>query len=390
MAIPTEYRPGFAKARLLDAGLAERYVHHTLIGDPLADAVIAACQETPEGQQRQWLQAGVEHGPAAIPDAPPALRDFFAEAERVPPWFDPALTRAGCRAFHGHSEMFIGAFVGAVLIEGFSTLISKSFSITGRLVDQGTRRLKQNNRHLAEIFLPGGLERDGDGWKLSVRIRLMHARVRFMLARSEEWDSAAWGVPLSAAHIGFATAAFSGLLLARARMLGVALTAEERQSFMLVWRYSGHLMGVEPALQAATEAEAMQLHRIGALCEPPPDIEAILLANGLINSAPIVAGITDPAERRALVRRIYTVSRALIGRELADQLRFPPARGFGTLALLRWRNRLDHWLRGAIPALDRRRRAGQFERMLDLSFHGAAEISYRLPRHLHAEKDAPP
>lgn len=73
----------------------------------------------------------------------------------------PALTRAGCRAFHGHSEMFIGAFVRVALIEGFSTLISKSFSITGRLVDQGTGRLKQNNRHLSGIVIPGGLERRG-------------------------------------------------------------------------------------------------------------------------------------------------------------------------------------------------------------------------------------
>jgi hypothetical protein len=390
MLIPTEYRAGFAAARAQDAEMAERYVRHTQLGDPPADAVMAALAGAPGGQQSAWLKAGLEGGPDAIPDAPEALRALLAEAQRIPDWFDPALTRAGCRAFHGHSEMFIGAFVGAVLIEGFSTLISKSFSITGRLVDQGTRRLKQNNRHLAEIFIPGGLERGGDGWMLSVRIRLMHARVRHLLRDSEDWDAAAWGAPLSSAHIGFATAAFSGLLLKRARMLGVSLSAEEARSFMLVWRYSGHLMGVHPELQAATEAEALRLQRIGWLCEPPPDLESILLANGLINAAPIVAGITDPAERRALVRRIYTVSRALIGDELADQLRYPRIGGFGTLTALRWRNRLDQALRRLIPAFDRRRRAGQFGRMLDLSFDGQGEMSYRLPHHLHAEKDRQP
>ena len=55
--------------------------------------------------------------------------------------------------------MFIGAFVGAVLIEGFATLISKSFAITGRVLDQGVRRLQQNNAHLLEIFLPQGMAR---------------------------------------------------------------------------------------------------------------------------------------------------------------------------------------------------------------------------------------
>lgn len=390
MLIPTEYRAGFAKAQPLDAEMAGRYVRHTLKGDAPADAVMAALDGVPAEQQREWLRLGLERGPATITEAPEALRALLAEAERVPDWFDPALTRAGCRAFHGHSEMFIGAFVGAVLIEGFSTLISKSFSITGRLVDQGTRRLKQNNRHLSEIFIPGGLDRGADGWKLSVRIRLMHARVRFLLERSEDWDAAAWGTPVSSAHVGYATAAFSGLLLKRARMLGVSLSAEEARSFMLVWRYSGHLMGVDPELQVATEEEALRLHRIGSICEPPPDLESILLANGLINAAPVVAGITDAAERRALVRRIYAISRALIGPTLADQLRYPPTRGFGALAVLRARNRLDQALRRFIPAFDRRRRAGQFGRMLGLSFEGDGELSYRLAHHVHAEKDHTP
>lgn len=386
-SIPLAYRAGHAQTRLLEPELADRFVHHTMVGDPLADAVCAAFEAVPREQQAAWLRDGIERGASAIPDAPAELHEFLHVSEQVPPWFDADATRAGCRAFHGHSEMFIGAFVGAVLIEGFATLISQSFSVTGRLVDQGTKRLKQNNRHLVEIFLPGGLDRSGDGWKLSVRIRLMHARVRWLLSRSGEWDADEVGVPLSAAHIGFATAAFSGLLLKRVAMLGIRLTPEERASFMLVWRYAGHLMGVPPALQAATEAEALALHRIGVACEPPPRLEAILLANGLINSAPIVAGITEPAARKRLAQRVYSVSRALIGDALADQLRYPPSRGFGVLTALRLTNRADQLARRLVPAWDSRRRAAQFARMMDLSFEDSSAISYRLPRFLHAEHD---
>lgn len=390
MDIPTAYRPGARLAEREDPATAALYLRHTTIGDPEADAAIAACHEAGAGRQAAWLKAGIESGPGAIPDAPAALRDLLADAARIPPWFDPDATRPGCRAFHGNSEMFIGAFVAGVLIEGFCTLISKSFAITGRLVDQGVRRLQQNNRHLVEIFLPGGLDRDGEGWTLSLRIRLMHARIRFLLDRSDEWDNAAWGRPLSAAHIGFATAAFSGLLLHRARQLGVALPEAERASVMLIWRRAGQLMGVPPALQCATEAEALRLHRIGALCEPPPELESILLANALVNSAPIVAGITEPAERRRTARFVYRVSRAMIGDGLADALRYPPGGGAATLLALRWRNRADRMLRRAIPALDRRRRAGQFLRMLDISFHEQGGTGYRLPAHLHAEKDRSP
>lgn len=389
MFVPTDYRDGFAVAQRIDPALATLYVRHTMVGDPVADAVLAEFLRHPGPQQRDWMKRGIEQGPSALTDAPDVVRAFFAEIERVPDWFDPAATGPGCRAFHRNSEMFLGAFVAAVLIEGFSTLISKSFSITGRLVDQGVRRLKQNNLHLVEIFLPGGLERQGEGWRLSVRIRLIHARIRHLLSQDEEWDTDAWGTPLSAAHIAYATAAFSGLLLERARALGVTLTDEECRSFMMIWRYSGHLMGVEPDLLFTDQASALHLQRIGALCEPPPDLESIILANGLINSAPVVAGIADPKARRALTRRIYGISRALIGDTLADQLRYPPGGTFGALATLRWTNRIERTLYRLVPALGARRRAGQFQRMLDVSFYDPSGISYRMPEQLHAEKDAP-
>lgn len=386
MIIPNDYAAGFVQARQQDPALAETYLRLTGQGDPLADSVMASIEGA---AARHWIDRGIEQGSAALDEAPEAFRAFFADAEHVPAWFDPAATRAGHRAFHGNSEMLIGAFVGAVLIEGFSTLISKSFAITGRVTDQGVRRLQQNNRHLVEIFMPGGLDRQGEGWKLSVRIRLMHARIRQLLSRSEEWEQAAWGVPLHAAHIGFATAAFSGQLLHHGRQLGLRFSAEEAASVMLIWRYAGHLMGVPPALQVATEAEARHLVRIGRLCEPPPQMEAIMMANSLINSAPLVAGITEPAARRNLARYVYRVSRALIGDAMADQLGYPKTSTFGVLPLLRLRNRADRVLRRLVPGLEQRRRASQFQRMLELSFFDRGRISYAMPGTLHAEHDRP-
>lgn len=386
-AMPTAYREGHAKAALIDREMADRYVAATHVGDPQADAVVAELSRHDPADAQRWIRQGMDGGAIALTDAPEIVRAFFEDIERTPPWFDAAQALPGCRAFHRNSEMFVGAFVAAVLIEGFSTLISQSFSITGRLVDQGARRLKQNNRQLVEIFMPGGLDRHGDGWKLSVRIRLVHARVRQLLDRAEEWDAAAWGHPLSAAHMAFATAAFSGLLLKRAGMLGVSLSEEESRSFMLVWRYAGHLMGVPSDLLFESEAEAVHLHRIGALCEPPPTLESIILANGLINSAPIVAGIAEPGPRRQLSRKIYRISRAMIGDDLADKLQYPAMRTTGTLAALRLTNGLERVLYRIAPALGARRRASQFQTMLNVSLYAEEGARYRLPEHVHAEKD---
>ena len=79
-----------------------------------------------------------------------------------------------------------------------------------------------------EIFIPGGMERHGDGWKLSVRLRLVHARVRLFLAESPDWDHAARGTLVIAAHTGFGIAAFSARLLHHMDRLGAHATPEKR------------------------------------------------------------------------------------------------------------------------------------------------------------------
>ena len=91
---------------------------------------------------------------------------------------------------------------------------------TGRLFEKGVWRLKQNNRQQLEIFWPGGLERQGEGWKLSVRVRFVHGQVRRLLSRSDDWDHDAWGTPISAAHLGYALACFSARSLIHSKALG--------------------------------------------------------------------------------------------------------------------------------------------------------------------------
>ena len=134
--------------------------------------------------------------------------------------------------------------------------------------EQGVRRLGQNNRHMMEIFLPGGMYRDGDGWKLSIRIRIIHARIRRLLSNAEDWETEAGGLPISAAHLGYAISAFSARLLKHMKSLGATYSDEEYASFMAVWRYSGHLMGIPATILFQDADEALKLYDLGHMCEP--------------------------------------------------------------------------------------------------------------------------
>lgn len=389
MDIPSEYTAGYEKARAIDPELASNYIAHTTIGDPEADEAIEQLSSLEPGEAARLIRAVMdEGGDDALRDAPPALADLVRSLENPPDWVDLPAFNPGIRMFHRNSRLVLGAFVGGVLVEGFSTTISRSFFITGRLRDQGVRRLKQNNRHMIELFIPGGMARSGDGWKLSVRVRLVHAQVRWLLNKSDEWDHEAWGMPLSSANMGFAITAFSARLVKHLRSLGAVFDAEERESFIAVWRYSGYLMGIPETILFRNEEEALRLFEIGKLCEPEPGVESSVMANSLVQSAPLVIGIEESAARRNLVKYVYSVSRALIGNELADQLQYPRTSTFGVLTWFRLQERYHSILDRVSRGRAQDNNFSRFTSLLEASMFDDYGVNYRLPDHLYAEESS--
>ena len=195
IVLPTDYRINAERALAARPVAASNYLRHTLIGDPEMDAIMEEMSSLPPGDLGLFIHAGMEEDVDTLRSAPEAFREFFLSPRPDPPWLDREAFQPGIRAFHRDSGMILVGFVTGVLVDGFTTYIAKSFALTGRIFDRGVRRLQQNNRHFLEVFFPGGLERQGDGWKLSVRIRLIHAQLRRLLSASEEWDEEAWGAP---------------------------------------------------------------------------------------------------------------------------------------------------------------------------------------------------
>lgn len=387
LVIPSDYVASYGRGRAVDPERAWNYIVHTMIGDPVCDEMMVQLAEVPLRDSDRLIRAAIEDpDDPALKDAPSGVHAFIEELETVPGWVDYDGFAGGVRAFHRDSSACLAAMLGGVLVEGFSTTIAKSFFITGRLRDQGVRRLRQNNRHMIEILLPGGLETRGDGWRLSVRIRLIHARVRQLFNDSDEWDADAWGVPVSAAHVGYALTAFSARMLQHMKSLGASYSDEERDSFMDVWRYSGHLMGVPETILYRDYDDAMELFRIGALCEPDARLESIVMANSLVNSAPVIAGITDPPARRKLAKYIFRVSRAMIGNEMADSLNYPSNPTFGVLPWFRMQRHYHRFVRKRFPRLTRESTFTAFNTLLEVSALQDLNIDYKLPDHVYAEE----
>ena len=388
MIVPSAYRAGYDKARALDPELATRYVRHTVIGDPVADAAIEALAPFNVADAHRFIHAGMERDASVLAGAPRAFRDFFADIDDPPAWFDPDSVLPGRRAFHENSDLLIPAFF-VVTVQNAATPVAKAFYTTGRVrTEHGLRRIRQNIRHFVEIMLPGSLRRHGDGWKLSVRIRLVHAQVRRLIRESGQWDESVHGTPLSAAHMGLSSANFSATMLRQAQRLGARLDADACASFMQIWRYASWLIGTpEDLLFEGDQAATHELARITTLCEPPPGHESAAIANALVEALPEIAGRTEPAARKAMMMHVYRISRALLGDELADQLEFPRMRTTGLLALLRGMRKVQWAARRVAPEFAGLLRGGSFEFLLEASM--LDDLTYRIPDHLDAELATP-
>ena len=387
VTIPSAYAEGYEAAWKRDPEFAEAYIRHTNIGDPLADPVAEDLVEWPSGETHALL-ARVLQNPDDLPEeTPESLRRFIAEVNRVPDWFDEDIARVASRAFLRNSDLVLAALVGGSIVEGFATLISKSFRIRGRVTDSGVRRLKQNGLQLIEQYLPGGMSPRGDGWKLTLRVRLVHAQARRLIGQSDEWNRERYGQPISAATMMLAGSAFSGRLMQHVATLGGDFSQEEREAYVHVWRYTGLLIGIPEELLFHDEASAINAFEIGRLCEPTPDEDAIIMANSIVNSSPLVIGITEPEARRKLATFVYRVCRELIGNDLADSFLFPRSRR-RVIPFFRVQQRTKRLVRKVVPSWRSKSDLARFHALVDFVNLGKLEHSYSLPTAVYDEDSA--
>ena len=384
--IPSAYWDGYRKAAILNPDIATNYVANTTVGDPLADAVVEALASLPAQEISRVMNSCMDRNAGPLPNTLPALNDLIESLSVVPTWFDDDAVLPGRLALHRHMDLFIiGLFY--VSLQNFDSLMSRVFFLTGEgTTQQGLRVIRQNMRYLTQtLILPQALDPWEDGWKFSIRIRLVHARVRRGLSNSGQWSVIKYGVPVSAANMALTSANFSASLIRNVDRLGANLSVCERSSIMQIWRYASWLMGTPDTLLCEGDEDATaELSRIGHICEPSPDAITTVIANAMIGLLPEVAKLTDPAKKRAMIEYGYQLSRALLGDEFADRLGFPRKRTAGLLPLMRLRNRLQKMPGHLAPAIARFWKDDPFLQLLDAAM--IANLRGQLPDELKAAK----
>lgn len=300
----------------------EAYQQFSQQGDPLADAVIEALMKN--GRREGDLLAQVRQ----LADQQGGVcRQFMDSVNHTPSWADVPTMRAGQELFLRCAPLSIASFVlGSLLVTYTPPGSAKVLLHTGRLRQDVVRRLFETSTMVHAVMQPGGLEVGAPGHQAIIRVRLLHAMVRHHVLARASWPSAQLGHPINQLQLSLTALGFSSLLINSMRSLGVRVSDEEARSYQLLWRWGNYLQGVDLSLLPDTLDDEARLyqHFKRDLIKPDDNSRTLVAAvhQGLAWQSPFF--LPQGA--------LEAVSRRLLGRELADELRIPH-RPFWALAL---------------------------------------------------------
>ena len=301
------------------------------------------------------LSAALSGGLGAVPDAPESFQAVLAELESPPFDVDYEQVRLGSSVLERHVVSYAAA-TRQSLFWGYSNGAAiKPLAWTGemRTAEAALGRLVETGDWLQAVIRPDALRPYGDGWKATVRVRLLHARVRDRLHRSGRWDADAWGAPLNRADSAFTLLEFSWMPLRLLRSLGYSFTDREEAAVYALWRLVGHLVGVPPSLNPDGPARAQRLLDLRELTAGPPDEQSLELVHALLaanlqpdgNVVQRQTGIAMEALDRA-------VARSVLPPGYADMLGIAPTRASYALPVIRGTMRAVEAARVRIPGAD--------------------------------------
>lgn len=221
------------------------------------------------------------------------LGKFWGDLSTVPEWVDWEQIARGQDVFYRYGgacltglayQSLLGGMGAARVVEtlartgGFSTKVAR-----GRLFET-TQHILQCTKSL-EAMKPGG-----EGWASTIRVRLLHAAVRNRImklrsTRPEYYDVEAWGIPINDLdNLATITTFSASLIWLSLPRQGIYMRSQEKEDYIALWRYIGHIIGAPTAIHFRTPSEAKHLMEALLLYEISPTPTSQILSNNIIKS----------------------------------------------------------------------------------------------------------
>ncbi|GKY97572.1 hypothetical protein MPSEU_000715700 [Mayamaea pseudoterrestris] len=182
-----------------------------------------------------------------------AMLQFHKTYSKLPSWVDLTQLQLGQQVFCAYAGPMALSLYYRSLVPGFSLpRIASVLEATRYLAPPSTpnqvmARLTDTGAMLA-ICASNSVDTllaNGEGWKTTLRVRVLHAKVRKSLLANLKWNVSKLGVPINQEDTAATLLAFSmNAMLGIEMILGFPLPRKEQLAYLAYWRYLGWLLGV--------------------------------------------------------------------------------------------------------------------------------------------------
>jgi hypothetical protein len=285
-------------------------------GDPQADEFIQFVFADPAKKQQlqQWMVG--KSGPEQLDFLKAAYPRFafIEQANTLPSWAKPRLMKTGAEFFARHSEVIM-SLLGLLSLPYCYTAANGAMVLylSELIRKQTTKRLYDTAVFVWEVMAPDAFGRDGNAYKEILKVRLMHAAVRYYTLQSGKWNDA-WGLPINQEDMAGTNLSFSLIVIRGLRMLGYSVSQEDQAAFMHLWGVVGFLTGLDEDLIPENPKLARQLDAI------IKQRQFVVSPHGQELTRSLTGHILSVNKSKATTNDILGLMRYLLGAEIADML----------------------------------------------------------------------
>jgi ER-bound oxygenase mpaB/B'/Rubber oxygenase, catalytic domain len=298
---------------------------HLWQGDELMDAVVLMFKRVGPKEGRAMLDQALDDGIESLENPPAELIAYFAHLDNPPPWHDPDVFERG-RVLYATATPFgtVGAFLFDAVMNALYEEVSAAVGATGRTSRDPVLRNAEAFHWLSSVSQPGSMDRYSDPFKNTVRVRLMHAQVRYGLRRT--WGDEVFaesGNPITTSSMAIAIGVLGLSMLLIDHGLGRRRSREDRDAVTMFWSYVVYVLGVPDELIPKNADEAMELADFMLATAGRPTEWSADIAGGLQTLLDALVEGINSRVLRACARRVtpfvYGYMSYIVGEELARE-----------------------------------------------------------------------
>ncbi len=261
-----------------------------LVGDAPADAVVQrlVAEFGPE-KARELFTILIHNIDLPVTQVPGYVKDYFDEQGQPPNPIDFGRVRAGQKVFVDFGPaMTMMLYFKSLPITYLDWRACETLAITGRLDDTRqwptvfSRRVGETAQFLLDVMNPGSLANGREGVLSTLKVRLVHASIRYFVGASPKYKAAEWQKPVNQEDLAYTLLTFGLTMVQGARQMKLQMTDKQASDFYYAWRLVGHYLGIAPEmipvdLQDAEEQQQAMFKRLVGPSESGKSITKALL-----------------------------------------------------------------------------------------------------------------